>query len=309
MGFRATRLMWMIMPLLTVAVYSASEWPARAQMLDEPARDAWFPLAQQWEKVARPGVLTVPDQPATPSVSPVLVASAAPAARPAPASIPVPPPAVAAAPVAAAVKAAPKEGTVLMLGDSLMGGVVSGLRTDLPKTYRIVDRHKASTGLTNQQYFDWPSVAQQATAEVKPAWVVIHLGGNDGQDMLVDGKWVKFGTAQWDALYTRRAATMIQGIHAAWPQARIVWLGLPTMRPPSYQAKSARINGLQKAAALQQGVAFVDAHAALGEAYSKDGVGTSGKREIWRLDDGIHYSRAGGGQLGRAVAASAGWVF
>lgn len=309
MGFRATRLMWMIMPLLTVAVYSASEWPARAQMLDEPARDAWFPLAQQWEKVARPGGLTVPDQPPTPSVSPVLVASAAPAARPAPASTPVPPPAVAASPVAAVVKAAPTEGTILMLGDSLMGGVVSGLRPELPKAYRIVDRHKSSTGLTNQQYFDWPTVAKQATAEVKPAWVVIHLGGNDGQDMLVGGKWVRFGTAEWDAMYTRRAQDMIQGVKAAWPEARILWLGLPPMRPPSYQAKSSRINGLQKAAATQQGVAFVDAHPALGADYSKDGVGDSGKREIWRLDDGIHYSRAGGGRLGKAIGASAGWVF
>jgi len=313
MGFRAARLMWVVMPLLAVAVYSASEWPARAQMLEGPARDAWFPLAQGWEKIARPGTPSSAEDVGAPLVA---TATATPAMVPAAPVEPTPlalaapvassPPPVAPIPAAPAV---PKEGTVLMLGDSLMGGVVSGLRSDLPKTYRIVDRHKSSTGLTNQQYFDWPSVARQATAEVKPAWVVIHLGGNDGQDMLVDGKWVKFGTAQWDALYTQRAATMIQGVHAAWPQARIVWLGLPTMRPPSYQAKSARINGLQKAAALQQGIAFVDAHAALGEAYSKDGVGASGKREIWRLDDGIHYSRAGGGQLGRAVAASAGWVF
>jgi len=318
MGFRTARLMWVVMPLLAVAVYSASEWPARAQMLEGPARDAWFPLAQGWEKIARPGtpspaenmdpslVATAAAAPAVPSRAPAAPTpvKSAPQAL-ATSVVPSPPQGTAVAPIAAV----PKEGTVLMLGDSLMGGVVSGLRSDLPKTYRIVDRHKSSTGLTNQQYFDWPSVAQQATAEVKPTWVVIHLGGNDGQDMLVDGKWVKFGTAQWDALYTQRAASMIQGVHAAWPQARIVWLGLPTMRPPSYQAKSARISGLQKAAALQQGIAFVDAHTALGEAYSKDGVNASGKREIWRLDDGIHYSRAGGGQLGRAVAASAGWVF
>ena len=307
MGFGTARVMWMAMPLLAVALFSASEWPARAQMLEGPARDAWFPLAQQWERVARPGKA---GELAT-RVAPVTVAAAAPSAAPRPPSpaAPSPSPVIAAAPVVAAVKAAPKEGTILMLGDSLMGGVVSGLRPELPKAYRIVDRHKSSTGLTNQQYFDWPSVAKQATADTKPAWVIIHLGGNDGQDMLVDGRWVKFGTADWDAMYTRRAEAMIQGVRSAWPEARVLWLGLPNMRPPSYQAKSSRINGLQKAAALSQGVAFVDAHAALGQQYSKDGVGDSGKREIWRLDDGIHYSRAGGGRLGKAVGVSAGWVF
>ncbi len=314
MGIRASRLAWLVLPLLTVAVFSASEWPARAQMLEGPAREVWFPLAQQWENIARPGQRTSPVERETPVV--IQVAAASPMPSPANHPTPVveqpvspPPPSAAAAPVVAAVQAAPKEGTILMLGDSLMGGVVAGLRPELPKTYRIVDRHKSSTGLTNRQYYDWPAVAKEATLETKPTWVVIHLGGNDGQDMLVNQKWVRFGSADWDALYTQRAEEMIQNVHTAWPEARILWLGLPAMRPTTYQTKSARIGGLQKAAAAAMGIPFVDAHSALGETYSKDGVAASGKREIWRLDDGIHYSRAGGGRLGRAVGSSAGWVF
>jgi len=303
------RLAWMAVPLLVVAWVSAPEWPARAQMLEGPARDVWFRLAERWEKVARPGSN---EKVRTPVV--IQVASAAPASTPSRAAQPV---AVTVAPslpvtpssVQAQTQAVPKEGTVLMLGDSLMGGVVAGLRPELPKSYRIVDRHKSSTGLTNRQYFDWPAVARQAALETNPAWVVIHLGGNDGQDMLVGQRWVKFGTSEWDAIYTQRAEEMIQAVRQASPSARILWLGLPAMRPASYQTKSARISGLQQAATRAQGVAFVDAHDALGASYSKDGVGEGGRRQIWRLDDGIHYSRDGGGRLGRAVGSSAGWAF
>ena len=190
-----------------------------------------------------------------------------------------------------------------------MGGVVAGLRPRLPRRYLLVDRHKSSTGLSNLQYFDWPAAARQAAAELQPAWVVIHLGGNDGQDILYGGRWLRFGSPEWGAVYRARAEDLIAGVRAAAPQARVVWLGLPAMRPAQYESKSVAIARQQWDAALSQGVAYVDGREVLGATYSKDGIGTDGRRQVLRLDDGIHYSRAGGGVLGEAVGRKAGWIF
>lgn len=310
------RLSWLLLPLLTVAVVSAPEWPARTQMLEGASRDVWFPLAQQWAALVAPA-------PASAERSPEVAApalSAAPAASlPAPtvATVAAAVQAPAAPAVALAVSSAhtaPAEpaaaatgGTVLMLGDSLMGGVVVGLRQRLPRQFKVIDRHKASTGLSNQEYFDWPTVAGQASLETQPQWVVIHLGGNDGQDILRQGKWLRFGSPEWKQEYQARAEQMIAQVRAASPQAKVVWLGLPAMRPEKYENKSVLIASLHRAASQNQGIAYVDGRQALGGTYTKDGQGYDGRRQIWRLDDGIHYSRAGGVELGNAVGVTMGW--
>lgn len=303
-----SRLSWLLLPLLTVAVVSAPEWPARAQMLDGPVRDVWFPLAERWAALV--GSSNTSEQaPESQSIVATAVASSSPAA-----SVPVSlaTTAVAAAPTVAPATtpaaSAPTGGTVLMLGDSLMGGVVVGLRQRLSRDYKVVDRHKASTGLSNQQYFDWPLTASQATAETHPSWVIVHLGGNDGQDILFQGRWLRFGSDEWKREYQARAEALIRAVKAAAPQARVVWLGLPAMRPEKYEAKSVLIASLQRAASQNQGAAYVDGRQALGGAYSKDGVGYDGRRQVWRLDDGIHYSRAGGVELGDAVGKAVGWA-
>lgn len=314
MSNRFSRLAWLLVPLLTVAVAAAPEWPARTQMLEGVARDVFFPLAQRWAALVGP--MAKPELssplPVLPPQEPVLVASVAASGTGAPALLPAVgsaglPVAVATAPEPAPVAAPVTGGTVLMLGDSLMGGVVVGLRQRLPRDFKVVDRHRASTGLSNQDYFDWPTTAGQAALETQPQWVVIHLGGNDGQDILSNGKWLRFGTDPWKAEYQARAERMIAQVRQASPQARVVWLGLPAMRPEKYENKSVLIASLQRAATQSQGVEYVDGRQALGGHYTKDGQGYDGRRQVWRLDDGIHYSRAGGVELGNAVGVSMGW--
>ena len=299
-----SRLVWLLAPLLTVAVVSASEWPARTQMLEGPVRDIAYPASEVWASVVARATGSSPhSEPA----APVMVATAiAPAAALETPALPPSSPHPAAAPVAA--PAVPTSGTVLMLGDSLMGGIVAGLRQNLPRQYTIIDRHKASTGLSNREYFDWPATAREATASASPQWVVIHLGGNDGQDIRENGQWLRFGSDAWAQAYQARAETMIQGIRASSPQAKIIWIGLPAMRPSKYEAKSVLIASLHRAAARSQGIDYIDGRTVLGNDYSKDGLGHDGRRHVWRLDDGIHYSRAGGSELGGAVMRLVGWT-
>lgn len=280
-------------PLAVVAVVSAPEWPARAMMLDEPMREPVLQVAQAWETRTAPVRERFHATEAASADGPVVVSAAiAPissgttvAAAPVVAHVPAP----------SVVKAAvPTSGTVLLLGDSLMGGMVPGFRQEMDRAFVLKDKHRSSTGLTNRDYYNWPQEAGNFARAEGAQLVFIHLGGNDGQDMTVNGAWYKFGSAQWSQTYQKRAEEMIENVQKALPSATIVWIGLPAMRPEKYNSKMAVISSLQKNAAVARGVAYVDGYEAMGAVYSKDGATVEGARKILRLDDGIHYSREGG---------------
>ena len=91
-------------------------------MLDGPVRDVWFPLAERWAALV--GSSKGSEQsPESQGIVATAVASTSPAA-----SAPVVLAAATVAPTSAPlpVVSTPTGGTVLMLGDSLMGGVVVG---------------------------------------------------------------------------------------------------------------------------------------------------------------------------------------
>ena len=312
------RLALLVVPLLAVAIHSAPTWPARAQMWEGPGRDLLLHSTQQWESAVCHGTQQHWCKPTQEAAVPPSVAVVAPT-PPARTTISTPhqieTPIVvdpvrtmaATAPAVAAESAIVRPGTVLMLGDSLMTGVATGLRGELPGEYKIVDRAKPSTGLCNQAYYDWPSTAGQFAGELQPNWVIIHLGGNDGQDILFEGKWLRFGSEAWTQQYLSRAEQMIRQVRAAAPGATIAWVGLPAMRPGKFADKSQKIEQLQRLAAQQQGVAYIDGINAMGGAYQKSGPGPDGRVTVLRSDDGIHYSRAGGGVLGQALGRQMRW--
>lgn len=275
-------------PLAVVAIVSAPEWPARAMMLEEPMRAPLLQVAQAWEQHTQNVRARFGADNATASEGPVVVSAAVSPiveAKPVVAYVPAP---------SVAKPSVPKSGTVLLLGDSLMGGMVPGFRQEMDRAFVLKDKHRSSTGLTNRDYYNWPQEAG-TFARAEPAQVVfIHLGGNDGQDMTVNGAWHKFGSAAWSDTYQKRAEEMIGNVQSALPNATIVWIGLPAMRPEKYNSKMAVISALQKKASLARGIAYVDGYEAMGTTYSKDGPTVEGARKILRLDDGIHYSREGG---------------
>lgn len=281
-------------PLMVVAVVSAPEWPARAMMTEEPVRTPLLELATRWDRAVS-GPTQPPQVVSYAAVSPV---------APAPSSLPQAAPVVTMVTPASSVPptVAPRNaGTVLLLGDSLMGGVAPGLRSELARSYALVDKHRSSTGLTNRDYYNWPVEAGAFAQQTPAQWVFIHLGGNDGQDMIVHGKWHKFGSAEWSAQYLARAEELIDNVKTSLPDATIVWIGLPAMRSDVFDQKMQTISALQKQAAVARGVTYIDGHEAMGLQYSKDGVGLDGTRKVLRADDGIHYSREGGRMIAHAT--------
>lgn len=185
---------------------------------------------------------------------------------------------------------------ILMIGDSLMNEVAFGFKNNLDKNIKIKDIHKSSTGLTNKDYYDWPSVAKKEVLNFKPDIVFIHLGGNDGQDLKENGKFVRLYSKDWSGIYQERAENLIREIKKSAPTAKIVWIGLPAMRDAKYEKKTAVIREAQKKASNNQGVIFIDSKEALGNDYVKQKK-INNKMLNLRRTDGIHYSREGGEQI------------
>lgn len=186
--------------------------------------------------------------------------------------------------------------TILMLGDSLMGGVAIGMQGSLPG-YRVIDRHKVSSGLVNLAFYDWVALTPRFVADAKPDYVVLHFGANDGQDMRDGQATHRFGSADWVEAYQARIHSVVRSIRLEAPQAQIVWLGLPAMGVASLETKTSFIERLHQGVAQDLGIPYVSGRDVFGGGYLQEG----------RAKDGVHYTRAGGKELGMALKRRAGW--
>lgn len=344
-GFTCQRILWVVMPLLTIAWFSADEWPSRVMMQESSSKEIFLPAAEKWKETvdstnknifnllgikttlnesnsnieAKYMALTSPpenqliikkdtEQLSINSMSnreQVAVLDIKPLSNNEKESVFS----------ENTVNTDTHEKTllktqvipsgdprfILTLGDSLMGEVAAGFRMGLSNEVKIKDFHKSSTGLTNTEYYNWPDTAQKYVSQYKPDWVVLHMGGNDAQDMKINGAWIKFASEEWQKIYLDRAKILIKNIKKANPETHIVWIGLPGMRSPKFDSRISVIQKLQEQASLEENILFIDGKRALGKTYQKDGE-FNGKRRAWRADDGIHYSREGGRLLARETS-------
>ena len=115
-------------------------------------------------------------------------------------------------------------------GDSMVERVGEALtnRGDKSGLLDVRTVSKVSSGLCRPDYFDWPGVMADVAATQHPDVSVIQFGGNDYQDLVVDGKEVAPFTPAWTKEYERRVAKVVQTLTA--DGGRLYWLGLPVMR-------------------------------------------------------------------------------
>jgi lysophospholipase L1-like esterase len=192
--------------------------------------------------------------------------------------------------------------TVVEIGDSLGSDLGWGLAREVAPSAGItlVQLDKSSTGLAVPSYFDWPAQLAMALPRYRPQLVVICLGGNDQQGIVVDGKPVQFGTPAWRTGYLARVHQL--AAEATRAGAFVLWVGLPVMQQPTYDRGTqeldadfqAGIAGLPRAAYVSTRATFAGPTGAYASQGYVDGV-TVGLRE----SDGIHLSL-----VGENVAAS-----
>jgi hypothetical protein len=187
---------------------------------------------------------------------------------------------------------------LLITGDSLPGYMGPQILSALAPSGRVrgwTDIHDG-TGLTRPDYVDWSVVAQQQVAKYHPQAIVVLMGGNDFQNMVMPkGKILYAGTPAWTEEYARRAAVCMRIWMQRGAAHRVYWLSMPPARDPKWAYDDGKIDAaLRLAANAVAGVQYVNILGPITD-HGKyvDYVRDNGVETLIREPDGVHLNFAG----------------
>lgn len=185
---------------------------------------------------------------------------------------------------------------VLVIGDFMGSALADGLEVAFASDPGIVFEKKTdgSSGLVRDDHLDWPTSLAAYITEVKPSLVVIMLGANDRQQMVVSGKREKFQTEAWKAEYEKRVTAIID--IARQNSVPLIWTGLPAFSSPSLSADAATLNNYYRARVEQAGGTFVDIWDGFADENGKfiaSGSDINGQPVRLRGSDGLSLTKAG----------------
>ncbi len=186
--------------------------------------------------------------------------------------------------------------TVLEVGDSLGNDLGWGLARELSATsgLHLVQADVSSTGLANRAFYDWPAHLAADLRRYHPELVVISLGGNDEQGMMVGGHPVQFATPAWTKAYLERVSAMVG--ESAGAGAYVCWVGMPVMEQPGFSSGMQFLDSLyRKVVAGSPRSAFLPTWGLFagprGQFEAQAEV--NGTPSSVRQADGVHYSFVG----------------
>lgn len=195
---------------------------------------------------------------------------------------------------------------VLLVGDSMM---MEGFGPVLQRTLRkrpdmeVVREGKYSTGLSREDYFDWPAHLQDLVAKHNPDVIVICMGANDPQDIIDENKKRHHADSEsWRAIYRSRAERLLAV--ATSRGAKVVWAGLPIMGKEPYATRIRRLSDVQEQACGVYHADFVDTVRVLADeqgAYATFKKDEKGRHVRLRYKDMVHVTEDGGAMLTAAV--------
>jgi len=193
---------------------------------------------------------------------------------------------------------------VLVVGDSLGVDLGNPLVDDLVVSGVVdatADAH-IDTGLARPDYFDWPAELRNDLALYAPQVVVVFMGANDPQNMVVDGNAVAYGTAAWSEDYEARVVAFVK--EATDTGSHVIVVGMPPMADPGLTAKMQALNQDLALAAGSPGVTYFASWPVLSDpsgAFQTYLPDASGNEVEVREPDGIHITPAGADRLAHAI--------
>lgn len=192
---------------------------------------------------------------------------------------------------------------IMMVGDSVMGDIAFSMKRLAKKDtqWQVLDYHKVSSGLSNQEYYNWPKVFEQLSNDFKPNYVVMFLGTNDAQGIIDNKKGYAFKNDSWASIYTQRMQKMLD--IAKSHNIKVIWIQLPRMQKSDFDSKIEYIESIQeKLITSQDNIPFVkvnDVFAPQGHYASNIKLGA--RSLSLRAPDGIHLSSEGANQVADKV--------
>ncbi len=201
----------------------------------------------------------------------------------------------------------PHKTVVLLVGDSFM---MEGLGPVLLRALRgradmaVYREAKYSTGLSRQDYFDWPQYMGKVLVQYAPDLVIVCIGANDAQDIIDETKKRHIaGTSTWEIQYRLRAEALASEVESAG--AKLIWVGLPVMGRELHNQNIRKLSA-QQAEVCSNSTArvYVNTLATLADAqgaYITFVKNAGGEYSRIRSPDKIHVTEAGGELLTQQV--------
>lgn len=202
--------------------------------------------------------------------------------------------------------------TVLEVGDSLGNDLGWGINRELGHDSHVtlVQADKSSSGLTTPWFYNWPAKEETLVRQYHPQLVVIMFGGNDEQNLRVNGHVVAFASAPWIVAYTKIVKQIATA--ATNSGAYVLWVGMPIMGPNGYRQNMVTINSVFAAVeATTPGMTFLptwDLFANKQHQY-QDNERVNNIPSVLRSTDGIHFSYVGENVIATYVTKSIGSVY
>ncbi len=187
---------------------------------------------------------------------------------------------------------------VFFAGDSLMQGVAPHVQKALRKQYHLksINLSQQSTGLSYPHFFNWPkTIAETLAKNPNIKALIIFLGPNDPWDIpnpkKPGGRYLKFQSAEWEAVYRSRIEAILQSAKAHHVQ--VMWLGIPYMRKNKLNTQVRYLDEVIEKTVRDRAI-FLPTKQLLS---NTDGyqltIKKEGKVQTVRLKDGIHFSLTG----------------
>ena len=184
--------------------------------------------------------------------------------------------------------------TFMVIGDSLSQGLGAAMaRCFAPDAdVQFIQNGKINTGLTRKQPLDWVAEAT-SLAKTKPDAVVMQIGGNDLNPLMVDGHLALVGSDNWKAEYARRVGSIVTAFEDAG--TKVFWVGLPYPERSDLLDPYHTINGVIAQQVGSGPVKFYDIWDTflVDGKYSSYGMDLKNNKVLIRAEDGVHFTAAG----------------
>ena len=191
---------------------------------------------------------------------------------------------------------------IALVGDSMMAvGLAPVLRRALAKeeNVTVIRAYRSGTGLGRPDVFNWMEEYPKMRGIKKPHIIICAIGANDAQGFQIDRTVYAFGTPQWNAVYAERVRNFLNLL--GQDGARIIWLGMPVMREPSFSKRIMTVSTLTKSVVTEYPqVTWLDPNPFLNDAgtsFTQFRFNQKGQMIRLRGEDGIHLSDDGAAYL------------
>jgi uncharacterized protein len=183
-----------------------------------------------------------------------------------------------------------------VFGDSFGDGLWAALYNQLPRreTFQVLRHSEQATGFTRYAQNNLEDRLAGILAEGPVDVAVISFGANDTQGIYVNGKVAPLLSARWKAEIAARITRYVKALQAQG--ASVVWVGLPVMRDPKYDAQVQGLNAFYAGLMAELDVPFIDTRSAAADEqgrYASHLPGKDGVPWLVRAGDGIHMSMKG----------------